>query len=182
MQDRNRSSRDAALGEIVVDEDAPINASGHVQELDRNFSLLSITAVGIVTGNTWAALGGSIVSRAVFTMRPQSDYQYRLSPSTTEVRQESSTSCENASNTLAFFFVGRILISMAIALPSLYFIGSSQPVLLSWPPRFHQAAVSITGQRLRPVDMAAPAVFLLGGGTFSPGSWEELRSQPSLAT
>jgi choline transport protein len=38
-----------------------INASGHVQQLDRNFSLLSICSVGICTGNTWAALGGSIV-------------------------------------------------------------------------------------------------------------------------
>lgn len=38
-----------------------INAGGHKQELDRNFSLLSISAVGIVNGNTWAALGGSIV-------------------------------------------------------------------------------------------------------------------------
>lgn len=39
-----------------------INAGGHKQELDRNFSLLSMTAVGIVNGNAWAALGGSIVS------------------------------------------------------------------------------------------------------------------------
>lgn len=39
-----------------------INASGHVQELERNFSLLSVCSVGICTGNTWAALGGSIVS------------------------------------------------------------------------------------------------------------------------
>lgn len=38
-----------------------INVGGHKQELDRNFSLLSISAVGIVNGNTWAALGGSIV-------------------------------------------------------------------------------------------------------------------------
>jgi choline transport protein len=29
-------------------------------ELNRNFSLFSICSVGIVTGNTWAALGGSI--------------------------------------------------------------------------------------------------------------------------
>ena len=35
--------------------------------LDRNFSLLSISAVGIVTGNTWAALGGSIVSRRLLS-------------------------------------------------------------------------------------------------------------------
>ncbi|KAK2624476.1 hypothetical protein QTJ16_006426 [Diplocarpon rosae] len=38
-----------------------INETGHVQELERNFSLFSICAVGVVTGNTWAALGGSIV-------------------------------------------------------------------------------------------------------------------------
>ncbi len=38
-----------------------INKTGHVQELERNFSLLSVCSVGIVTGNTWAALGGSIV-------------------------------------------------------------------------------------------------------------------------
>lgn len=37
-----------------------VNASGHVQELDRNFNFISICSVGIVTGNTWAALGGSI--------------------------------------------------------------------------------------------------------------------------
>lgn len=30
------------------------------ERLDRNFSLLSICSVGIVTGNCWAALGGSI--------------------------------------------------------------------------------------------------------------------------
>ena len=38
-----------------------VNVGGHKQELDRNFSLLSITALGIVNGNCWAALGGSIV-------------------------------------------------------------------------------------------------------------------------
>ncbi len=38
-----------------------VNETGHVQELERNFSLFSICSVGIVTGNTWAALGGSIV-------------------------------------------------------------------------------------------------------------------------
>ena len=37
-----------------------VNETGHIQELERNFSLFSICSVGIVTGNTWAALGGSI--------------------------------------------------------------------------------------------------------------------------
>lgn len=39
-----------------------INASGHKQQLERQFSLLSICSIGITTGNVWAALGGSIVS------------------------------------------------------------------------------------------------------------------------
>ncbi|KAF2017817.1 amino acid transporter [Aaosphaeria arxii CBS 175.79] len=37
-----------------------LNASGHKQELQRNFSLLNICGIGICTGNVWAALGGSI--------------------------------------------------------------------------------------------------------------------------
>jgi hypothetical protein len=48
---------------IMVHSEPPlmeINETGHVQELERNFSLFSICSVGIVTGNTWAALGGSI--------------------------------------------------------------------------------------------------------------------------
>ena len=38
-----------------------VNAGGHKQELDRNFSLLSISAAGIVSDNAWTFLGGSIV-------------------------------------------------------------------------------------------------------------------------
>ncbi|KAJ7880343.1 amino acid/polyamine transporter I [Mycena olivaceomarginata] len=56
---------DALAPQYTVDEgervDAVINASGHAQELERNFSLLSAAGVGICTGNSWVALGGSIV-------------------------------------------------------------------------------------------------------------------------
>ncbi len=38
-----------------------VNETGHIQELEQNFSIFSLCSVGIVTGNTWAALGGSIV-------------------------------------------------------------------------------------------------------------------------
>jgi choline transport protein len=38
-----------------------INASGHIQELDRNFSLLSAAGVGLVVGSVWPAVGGSIL-------------------------------------------------------------------------------------------------------------------------
>lgn len=39
-----------------------VNASGHRQELERNFSLVSICAVAVTTGNTWIAQGGSVVT------------------------------------------------------------------------------------------------------------------------
>lgn len=38
-----------------------INASGHRQQLDRNFNLLSICSFAITAGNAWVSLGGSIV-------------------------------------------------------------------------------------------------------------------------
>lgn len=38
-----------------------VNASGHKQELERNFNLLSICAIAVTTGNTWIAQGGSVV-------------------------------------------------------------------------------------------------------------------------
>lgn len=41
---------------------ALINASGHRQELERNFHLLNICGLGVTSGNTWIAIGGSIVS------------------------------------------------------------------------------------------------------------------------
>lgn len=48
---------DEGLGTMIED----VNAGGHKQELDRNFGLLSVSAVGIVSGNTWVVMGGSIV-------------------------------------------------------------------------------------------------------------------------
>ncbi|KZF19445.1 choline transport protein [Xylona heveae TC161] len=52
-----------ADSEKNVDEaiSTQVNASGHEQELDRQFGLVSIISAGIVTGNTWTALGGAIV-------------------------------------------------------------------------------------------------------------------------
>lgn len=42
-------------------KDELINASGHRQEVERNFGLISICAIAITTGNTWIAQGGSVV-------------------------------------------------------------------------------------------------------------------------
>lgn len=33
-----------------------INASGHIQELPRNFSLISLAGVGVTVGNVWVSL------------------------------------------------------------------------------------------------------------------------------
>ncbi|GJD00763.1 amino acid permease [Colletotrichum higginsianum] len=50
-------------------DNVAINASGHVQELERNFSLLSLAGVGLVVGNVWPAIGGSILV-AIFNGGP----------------------------------------------------------------------------------------------------------------
>jgi choline transport protein len=49
-------------GDDSIEVGEVLNASGHKQELERQFSLLSVCSIGITTGNVWAALGGSIVS------------------------------------------------------------------------------------------------------------------------
>lgn len=43
-------------------EGEQVNASGHRQEVDRNFSLISLCAIAVTTGNTWIAQGGSVVT------------------------------------------------------------------------------------------------------------------------
>lgn len=39
----------------------PINASGHTQELQRNFGIFSIIGLAITSGNIWIAAGGTLV-------------------------------------------------------------------------------------------------------------------------
>jgi choline transport protein len=47
-----------------------INASGHRQELQRNFNLLALCGVALTVGNSWVAFGGSIV-RPVSSMHAE---------------------------------------------------------------------------------------------------------------
>lgn len=55
-----------------------VNASGHVQELNRNFSLWSLAGVGLSVGNVWPAIGGSILV-AISNGGPPGTYRlYRL--------------------------------------------------------------------------------------------------------
>lgn len=42
-------------------DDGLINASGHRQELDRNFKLFNVIGLGLTSGVTWLPIGGSIV-------------------------------------------------------------------------------------------------------------------------
>ena len=50
-------------------ESQEINASGHVQELPRNFSLVSLAGLGLTVGAVWPASGGSILV-AIFNGGP----------------------------------------------------------------------------------------------------------------
>lgn len=51
--------------------DGLINASGHRQELDRNFHFINICGLGLTAGNTWIAIGGSIVSLSRSPTKPE---------------------------------------------------------------------------------------------------------------
>lgn len=46
----------------LLPDEAVVAVSGHVQELDRNFGLISLASLAITSGNTWIAAGGAIVS------------------------------------------------------------------------------------------------------------------------
>ncbi|OJJ03403.1 hypothetical protein ASPVEDRAFT_134398 [Aspergillus versicolor CBS 583.65] len=59
------SDKDVELAQLPQDVQEDIKgevltASGHVQELDRNFSLINMCAVAIVIGNCWAITGSTI--------------------------------------------------------------------------------------------------------------------------
>lgn len=47
--------------DVYVEHGTVINASGHVQEVDRLFNLLAFASMGITTGSMWPALGVSIL-------------------------------------------------------------------------------------------------------------------------
>ena len=55
----NEGSKELALAERA-------NASGHVQELDRNFNLLNAVGVGLLVCTVWPAFGGTILTSLVF--------------------------------------------------------------------------------------------------------------------
>ncbi|KAM0194399.1 hypothetical protein ACHAPA_005302 [Fusarium lateritium] len=73
---RQRADSTAKRGDDIhdptiktYDHDSPVNASGHVQELPQNFSLLSLAGIGLVVGTVWPAIGGSILV-AIFNGGP----------------------------------------------------------------------------------------------------------------
>lgn len=49
---------DTETGDV---EKPTVNASGHVQELDRSYSLISLAGVGVTVGSVWPAIGGTIL-------------------------------------------------------------------------------------------------------------------------
>ena len=51
----------ASVSETDSGANNKLNASGHVQEVARNFNLLSLAGVGLTVGNVWPAVGGSIL-------------------------------------------------------------------------------------------------------------------------
>lgn len=59
---QNPNGASAHTKDLSPTNDLAVNASGHVQELDRNFNLLTLCGIGLVVGNVWPALGGTILT------------------------------------------------------------------------------------------------------------------------
>lgn len=73
----------ARASDVLVEPSEPgefVNASGHKQELERNFRLINICGLGVTAGNTWLALGGSLVRAQILRRMIEclctSDYRY----------------------------------------------------------------------------------------------------------
>lgn len=58
--EKNEDSTDRPLSTAQGFSEA-MNESGHTQELRRSFGLISLAGTGILVGNVWPALGGSIL-------------------------------------------------------------------------------------------------------------------------
>ena len=56
----DRKDPEVFEGALTEIPELTINASGHKQELDRNFSFFAICGLAITSGNVWVALGGSL--------------------------------------------------------------------------------------------------------------------------
>ena len=61
IEHTNVTSASPVTDGSATDDGSLINASGHKQQLDRNFNLISICSYAITAGNTWVSLGGTIV-------------------------------------------------------------------------------------------------------------------------
>lgn len=60
LKDDQPVIRSEELGITNSEDTECINPSGHRQEVHRNFSIWSVLAVGVVAGNCWTALAGSL--------------------------------------------------------------------------------------------------------------------------
>lgn len=114
------------------DGGAILNASGHAQELERNFSVWSAASVGICTGNTWAALGGSIVRFATPSVdRELTIWEGRLSTQWRTARSNlragkaksipfhlQTTDCKKLAASFFYWIIAACIAELASAIPS----------------------------------------------------------------
>lgn len=135
--------------------DELVNASGHRQEVERNFSLISICAVAITTGNTWIAQGGSITT-ALLNGGP------------------AGVIYEFMAVSVCYWLVAASIAELASGMPS---ASGGMYTNLSASTVANQRQ-SITGHPSLQGSMVACAVSSLDSGTVLPGSSARLPCQP----
>lgn len=160
--EKTKATAELAAEDTNSNQGEMINASGHKQELERNFSLLSICAVAVTTGNTWIAQGGSVVTALSNGGLAGTIYElYVLSPHR---------------SSMTFQGVNVVMVNLyPIALLSRSATGSSLLLLLNWHLVCLLPVVSTIGQLLLLVAMVAFVVSLPVGGIVWLGSWVPLR-------
>ncbi len=129
-----------------------VNETGHLQELERNFSLLSCCSVGIVTGSNWPALGGSIIVAIYNGGPPGVLYEF----------------------VVVSFFYWLIAASLAVRKKGIFCSFLGLMILITLLRNLHRPCPAVLGSTIgRPLhqdqDMVGFVVGSLDGGTLSLG-------------
>ncbi len=71
--DPEKSSRDYDRKTSIVTAGEVVNASGHRDQLQRHYGLISICGLALTIDNAWVALGGSIAVSISMSSRDVAD-------------------------------------------------------------------------------------------------------------
>ncbi|KAI6951471.1 amino acid transporter [Hortaea werneckii] len=144
---KDRKGADSPTEEAAVtDSHHGINASGHEQELERNFGLWAIVGMALTAGNTWIAFGGSLAVAIYNGGSPGVIYEFIVV-------------------SILYWFVAASIAELASAMPSaggVYHWATAGGISLlgfsDWLPRCKSSLVSSPACMRCPIPALPPSV------------------------